>query len=217
MSNATTYAKLESSWQYKYSCEKAFATPQVLYDVGPSQTDQLYLLIYDSPVHYTRYFIHDSQGVSCIPPPPLWTRPRKPTRLHSPTLCNLQFRRFSHLYRGNDIPAHCAKGELSIRWHISEYSMLLSLSSPSPENSSDDLAFASFSCTQSKTKWIKVWQNFPWIPTVGCFKLVICPSSCAGIEFGQFRPSEIWQPWSSKFGNPEKQNSDSWVFKLPEQ
>ena len=40
----------------------------------------------------------------------------------------------------------------------------------------------------------KVQQNFPWIPTVGCFKLVICPSSCAGIEFGQFRPSEIWQP-----------------------
>ena len=60
-------------------------------------------------------------------------------------------------------------------------------------------------------------ENFPWIPIMGCFKLVICPSSCAGIEFGQLHPSEIWQPWSSKFGNPEKQNSDSWVFKLPEQ
>ena len=27
--------------------------------------------------------------------------------------------------------------------------------------------------------------------------------------------SEIWQPWLSNFGNPEKYNSDSWVFKLP--
>ena len=59
-------------------------------------------------------------------------------------------------------------------------------------------------CAQSKPNWKRVQQNFPWIPTVGCFKLVICPSSCAGIEFGQFRPGEIWQPWSSKFGNSEK-------------
>ena len=48
---------------------KAFAPPQVLYDVGPSQMDQLYPLFYESAVHYPRYFIHGSQGVSCIPPP----------------------------------------------------------------------------------------------------------------------------------------------------
>ena len=64
----------------------------------------------------------------------LWTWPRIKSQrgfsLFLQLFCNLQSRRFSHLYRGNDIPAQCAKGKLSIRWHISEYSMLLS---PSPE------------------------------------------------------------------------------------
>ena len=68
-----------------------------------------------------------------------------------------------------------------------------------------------------QTKMESDWENSPWILIVWCSKLVICPSSCAGIEFGQLHPSEIWQPWLSNFGNPEKQNSDSWVFRLPEQ
>ena len=46
-----------------------------------------------------------------------------------------------------------------------------------------------FSSTQAEpctvqSKMEKGQQNFPRIPTVWCSKLVICPSSCAEIEFG---------------------------------
>ena len=51
----------------------------------------------------------------------------------------------------------------------------------------------------------------------GSFKLVFCPSSDINLEIVSSYPPEIWQPWLSNFGNPEKQNSDSWVFKLAEQ
>ena len=58
-------------------------------------------------------------------------------------------------------------------------------------------------------------QNPPWNPTSWCFKLAICLIFPREIEFGSSRPSEIWQPWSANFGNPENQNSDLQVFEHP--
>ena len=99
-----------------------------------------------------------------------------------------------------DIPfgAQARSGHMIWIWNLHETKLSLTLHSPIRYNE-------------------KGMKNFPWIPTVWCWKLVICLTSCAGNKFGHFRQSKIWQPWWTNFGNPENKNSDSWVFQLPEQ
>ena len=54
---------------------------------------------------------------------------------------------------------------------------------------------------KSQRNWIS-WQ----------FKLTFCPFSGRVFEIVSLRPTEIWAPWYTNFGNPEIKNMDLWVL-----